>query len=103
MVKRYGEYGRKASQIVKRYEHYGRKLGIDMENTEENCDINNYISYKSLPPFYFPNLFTIQLTFLPYFPNHFNIQMTFIPYNLFFFHTFQILLLLDLPFFHILS
>jgi hypothetical protein len=43
---------------------------------------------------YFPNLFTIQLTFLPYFPNfyhystyfssifpyHFNIQLTLLPY-----------------------
>jgi hypothetical protein len=27
-----------------------------------------------LPPFYFPNLSTIQLTFLPYFPYHFTIQ-----------------------------
>jgi hypothetical protein len=25
-VKRYGKYGRKASQMVKRYEKYGRKL-----------------------------------------------------------------------------
>jgi hypothetical protein len=29
---------------------------------------------------YFPNLFTIQLTFLPYFPNHFTIQLIFLPY-----------------------
>jgi hypothetical protein len=27
---------------------------------------------------YFPNLFTIQLTFLPCFPNHFTIQLIFI-------------------------
>jgi hypothetical protein len=26
-VKRYGQYGRKVSQIVKRYEKYGRKVG----------------------------------------------------------------------------
>jgi hypothetical protein len=48
-VKRYGQYGRKASWIVKRYEKYGRnpswivktfgkyrrKLWNDMENMEE--------------------------------------------------------------------
>jgi hypothetical protein len=29
---------------------------------------------------YFPNLFTIRLTYLPYFPNHFTIQLVFLPY-----------------------
>jgi hypothetical protein len=41
-----------------------------MENMEET---------KNLPPFYFPNLSTIQLTFVPYFPNHFTIQLRAIP------------------------
>ena len=37
-MKRYGQYGRKASWIEKRYEKYGRKVSWmwkDMENTEE--------------------------------------------------------------------
>jgi hypothetical protein len=83
-IKRYGKYGRKASQIVKRYEHFGRKLWIDMENTEENCDIIWKIQKKSM-------LFTIQPTFVPYFPNHFTIQFIFLPYCPYFFtiqHTF---------------
>ena len=47
MVKRVGECGRKASQIVKRYEKYGRKLWKDMENTEENCEMIGKIQKKS--------------------------------------------------------
>jgi hypothetical protein len=34
-VKRYGNYGRKASRIVKRFGKYRRKLCKDMKNMEE--------------------------------------------------------------------
>jgi hypothetical protein len=69
-------------------ENTEEKRKKDRENMEEYSEMiynyimyfNNYISYKSLPPFYFPNLSTIQLTFLPYFQNHFIIQLTFLPY-----------------------
>jgi hypothetical protein len=35
IVKRYGNYGRKASRIVKRFGKYRRKLWKDMTNMEE--------------------------------------------------------------------
>jgi hypothetical protein len=64
-------------------------------NSGNNWNFNNYISYKSLPPFYFPNLSTIQLTFLPYFPN------LFIIFFVFFISSFHYSTYFSVPYLHI--
>jgi hypothetical protein len=79
---------------VKRYEHYGRKLWIDMENTEENCDMIWKIQFN-LPFFHIFHIFSL---FNLFFYHTFQILSQFI---LLFFHIFTILLLFHLPFFYI--